>query len=358
MICTTGSFLQKILEPGFQPESASFFMPDHNGPCRFGQYNRLQRIIFDRLGYGDVAIVSPSNDDAYAELSGGHGTRFRLCAWKGLVAVDMLRKLLHERRPYEADPGQCDRVYAGYLSRLEQAVERGARDAGAVLAEAVDAFEVVVPGGGSRPGRDLPGGARKPVISVTGEIFMRDNPSANGRIVQRLERLGAEVLITPVREWITYSTYRYGRDSRWEGNLKGLLQSRVQQLFQRSIEKRLVDVAREHVNIRRDIHLGRCLDLCEPYVTRHYDGQPALVLGGSSGQAAAGISGVVNILPFTCMPETFTAAVTPLFRKNHRDIPWVNIAYDGQEDTGIDTRLQAFMHQVRDYARRHGLCGG
>ena len=51
MICTTGSFIKKVLEPGFQPDKASFFMPDHNGPCRFGQYNRFQRILFNRLGF-------------------------------------------------------------------------------------------------------------------------------------------------------------------------------------------------------------------------------------------------------------------------------------------------------------------
>jgi predicted nucleotide-binding protein (sugar kinase/HSP70/actin superfamily) len=31
-------------------------MPDHNGPCRFGDYNKLHRIIFDKLGYYDVHL--------------------------------------------------------------------------------------------------------------------------------------------------------------------------------------------------------------------------------------------------------------------------------------------------------------
>ena len=35
MICTTGSFLKKLQEPGADPSKISFFMPDHNGPCRF-----------------------------------------------------------------------------------------------------------------------------------------------------------------------------------------------------------------------------------------------------------------------------------------------------------------------------------
>ncbi|HOW30086.1 MAG TPA: acyl-CoA dehydratase activase, partial [Bacteroidales bacterium] len=54
MICTTGSFLRKLMEPGADPSKMSFFMPDHNGPCRFGQYNHFHRILFDRLGYKEA----------------------------------------------------------------------------------------------------------------------------------------------------------------------------------------------------------------------------------------------------------------------------------------------------------------
>ena len=55
------------------------------------------------------------------------------------------------------------------------------------------------------------------------------------------------------------------------------------------------------------------------------------------------------------MPETFTPSVSPLFRKDFDNIPWLNLAYDGQEDTSTDTKLQAFMHQATEYAERHGL---
>jgi hypothetical protein len=55
------------------------------------------------------------------------------------------------------------------------------------------------------------------------------------------------------------------------------------------------------------------------------------------------------------MPETFTTSVTPVFRKDFDNIPWLNLAYDGQDDTSIDTKLQAFMHQAREYAQKHDL---
>ena len=46
-------------------------------------------------------------------------------AWQGIVGVDLLRKLRHEYRPYEQDPGETDRVYQAALQRLMEAIRSG-----------------------------------------------------------------------------------------------------------------------------------------------------------------------------------------------------------------------------------------
>jgi predicted CoA-substrate-specific enzyme activase len=345
MICTTGSFLKKALEPGFDPKVSSFFMPDHNGPCRFGQYNKLQRVILDRLGFFDAQIISPGNDNAYSDLSGGHGERFWVPVWKGTVGIDMLRKLLQERRPYEKSPGECDWCYSRYRDELLQSVESGARDLEDVLMDAARAFGRI----------DIAGGKRKPLISVTGEIFMRDNPFCSGYVVKKLELLGAETMIAPVREWINYSTYRYFRDSVWKRDIRGIISSKLFGSFQHFLERKVVKAVAGDVEINRDIHIREVLRLCNPYVDSSYDGEPAIVMGSSAGQVPTGISGIASILPFTCMPGTLITSISQSFRMDYDNIPWVNIVYDGQEDTGMDTRLQAFMYQAKEYMTRKGL---
>lgn len=184
---------------------------------------------------------------------------------------------------------------------------------------------------------------------------MRDNPFCSGFLVNKLEKLGAETMIAPVREWINYSTYRYWRDSVWSGNINGLIKSKVMGIFQHSIENREISMFKGTVDFHRDIHIKEVLQLCNPYVDKSYDGEPALVIGSSAGQVETGISGVASILPFTCMPGTFITSISNVFRKDHDNIPWVNVVYDGQEDTGIETRLQAFMYQAKEYATRKGL---
>jgi predicted nucleotide-binding protein (sugar kinase/HSP70/actin superfamily) len=345
MICTTGSFLKKIFEPDFEPAKASFFMPNHNGPCRFGQYNKLQDVIFRRIGHEDIKIVSPSNEDSYAGFSNGRPTRFRLAVIRGIVAADLLRKFQQERRPYEAVPGEVDRVYYKALDAVISSVEKGAHDILTTMKQVSDWFSKI----------ELLDVPRKPVVAVVGEIFMRDNAFCSGFLVRRLEELGAETIIAPFREWITYSTYRWGRDSAWKGKTGGVIRSRIQEFFQDLIVGRITKSMADDLEIERDVHLHEMLELCNPYVHKDYDGDPPLAFGAAAALARQGISGVVNILPFTCMPGTLIASVSPSFRKDYDNIPWVNIAYDGQDDTGIQTRLQAFVHQATEFCRTRGL---
>jgi predicted nucleotide-binding protein (sugar kinase/HSP70/actin superfamily) len=344
MICTTGSFLKKLHEPGIDPGKTSFFMPSHSGPCRFGQYNKFQRIIMEHVGFKDVEIISPNNKNSYADYSRGQGVKFRLVVWKGLVSAEILGKLRQERKPYEAVPGQTEEVYQKYLDKLIHSVETGAKDTLDVLKEAGEAFRKI----------EMLNIPRKPVIAIVGEIFMRDNPFCSGFLRQRLESLGAETMMSPVREWIELSSVRYLEESGWRGDVLNVVKARIQGYFQHRIGSKYEHALADTIESERIIPVEDILELSGPYIHRDYVGDPPLALGAAAGLAKTGISGVADILPFTCLPGTIVASLSTAFRRDHDDMPWVDIAFDGQEDTGIETRLQAFVHQAKEYARAKG----
>jgi predicted nucleotide-binding protein (sugar kinase/HSP70/actin superfamily) len=329
------------MEPGVDPSRVSFFMPDHNGPCRFGQYNHLQRVIFDKLGFEKAEIVSPSNDSSYADIAGEHAARFRFLAWKGFVAVDFLRKLKQEARPYELIAGNTESVYRKSLQKTVDCIENGAHGLNDILRECVAEFKMI-PADRQH---------RKPVVAVIGEIFMRDNDFCNGNIISRLEQLGVETLISPFAEWLSYSTYRYGRDSIWKRDVRGFIKSKIQGIAQHLSAESILHGIIKDSDHARNVPLNAMLSLCNPYVHKDYDGDPAVSLGSVAYLAPRGIAGVAAILPFTCMPGTLIASVSDSFRKDHNNLPWINIAYDGQDSVSLDTRLQAFVFQVKEFAR-------
>ena len=92
-----------------------------------------------------------------------------------------------------------------------------------------------------------------------------------------------------------------------------------------------------------------------PYIHRDYVGDPPLALGTAACLSKTGISGVAAILPFSCLPGTIIASLSDTFRKDHNNMPWIDIAYDGQADSGIETRLEAFIHQAKAYGKKQGV---
>jgi len=339
MICTTGSFIKKLQEPGADPSKMSFFMPDHNGPCRFGQYNQFHRIIFDRLGFKDAELITPSNDTSYADVAGEHGQKFRINAWKGFVVADFLRKIHREIRPYEINKGESDLLYEKSLTKLVKCVENGSKGLHKVISDIAGDFMAI----------KVDKSERRPVVAVIGEIFMRANAGCNGDVANKLEDLGLEIVIGPFSEWINYSTYRFTRDSRWKNDTKGVIKSKIQALGQDVIANSLLKGIKEFTDHEKDISLHDMLNLCNPYVNKDYDGDPAIAMGSSVALSKRGVSGIAAILPFTCMPGTLVASVSDSFRKDHNNIPFINIAYDGQNSVSLDTRMQAFAFQVKEY---------
>ena len=345
MICTTGSFIKKLMEPGCDPSKTAFFMPDHNGPCRFGDYNKMQRLIFDKLGYYEASLVTPSNERAYEELTKDYATRFRMNAWLGSNGLDNIRKLKQENKPYELNKGESDALYKKYLDRLITIVENGSKNIPALLAEAGKEF-TLIPKAITK---------RKPVIAIVGEIFMRDNPFCSAFLVDRLEALGAETMVPRFCEWLHYSTYRYERDSKWKKSTKGLIKSKIQKVYQHTTGKKMDAAVDQYVLLRDHFSVEQLLERSAPYVHRDYDGEPVVALGSASCLSTLDISGVIYILPFTCMPGTIVASVSNDFRKDHDNLPWLNFAYDGQQDASIETHLQAFMHQANQYCKKNSF---
>ena len=182
---------------------------------------------------------------------------------------------------------------------------------------------------------------------------MRDNPYCSANLVERLENLGAETLMAPFAEWINYSTHRYKRDSRWKEDTKGKIKSRIQGIFQHYIEEQLVKVVEKYFPLEEDINVKEMLKQSNRYIHEDYDGDPALALGTASILSKKYVSGIVNILPFTCMPGTLNTAVSDVFRAENNGLPWENFAYDGHNNATFETRFQAFMHQVDEYAKRN-----
>jgi predicted nucleotide-binding protein (sugar kinase/HSP70/actin superfamily) len=343
LILTTGDLAKLVQRPDFDPEKSAFFMPAADGPCRFGQYHRFHRLVLDELGYPQMPVYSPDQNENMFKEVGLVGDDFTRIVWNGVVAIDLLEKKLRETRPYESVPGEADKVYEHYLNKLYQAL-RTRGDVPSVLKEGRRVFDDV--------SMSVNGG--KPIVGVVGEIYVRSNKFSNEEAVREIESLGGEVWMPPIGEWLLYVVH-FSKYNAWVNrSFRELLTVCLEERVQKKDEHRLEEIFHGSIKNLKEPSIPETLDLAKDYLHPSFEGEAILSMGKSRDFVQKGACGLVNIMPFTCMPGTVVNSLFKRFREHHNNIPYLNLAYDGQEQTHTRTRLEAFMYQVRQYKERRG----
>ena len=336
---TTGDMIKATRRPGFDPEKSAFFMPTGKGPCRFGQYHRYHRQVLDRLGLERVEILAPMQDERLHNDVRSLDKDFVLMSWRGAFAVDMLQKALWEHRPYEKRKGQTDQVYQTALDRMTAAIENRA-DLLPVLQQAYKDFTAI-----------KITDRHKPVIGIVGEIYIRSNRFSNEDVVSQIERLGGEAWVAPISEWLLYVNETAKVSAKMNRSWNELLKAYITGRVQRKDEHRMLSGFNGSMRSLHEPSIKQTLHAAIPYIHHSFEGEAVLSVGKAIDYINKGVSGILNVMPFTCMPGTIASAILKRVREDHNNIPLLNIAYEGQKDSQTITRLEAFMHQARSYQR-------
>ena len=341
-ILTTGDMLKACRSPGFDPECSVLFMPTGSGPCRFGQYHVLQRGILDDAGYPEVQLVTSSADDSY-RLFGDHPTRLRMLSWQALAAVDLLTKTLHEHRPYEVQKDACEEAYHGSLDDVVDAVEAGGGgrlvDA---LGRAAERFADV----------EIDRSEPRPVIAVVGEIYVMLNARANLEIVRSVEALGGEVALGTFMDWLYFVDWRRRDLARRFGRHGESFKAWLSDVYQQRTEMRLRRPLQPVLRLPPEEPVARAAGRLDGVYDPILGTEAVLTMARIIELAEHGIlAGAINILPFSCLPGLIVSCMGPRVREVAHGAPWLDVACDGQKETNLNTRLEAFMHQARAFHR-------
>ena len=362
---------QEKLGAAFDPENYLYFLPESDGPCRFGMYNKFQRMVLDSFpGLDRVKIVSITTTDGYSlegVIEHARMLAFRKASYIAVVVADIMERLLWRIRPYETQEGITDDFIESSLRQMESFFEThaAANDFGRIL----DKLEEI-----TKNGRTLidPAIPTKPLIGIVGEIFLRMHVQSNQDVIRVLERHGAEVVNSSLAEWVNYITYGQLRENKinFRLNLKqlnfGRLKHHLQKIisfggdlfYQEMRQKQFYNRATGLINFEHDhkvSHLEKILKK-EDIFTFDVTTETCLSIAAILQFVKEGYNGVVNVYPFTCMPGMTTSAIVkPVL--NRMRVPYLDTPYDGSFQPGRETALRTFMHQVSQHYQRHGRKG-
>ncbi|MDA8239847.1 MAG: acyl-CoA dehydratase activase [Nitrospiraceae bacterium] len=337
---TTGDMVRKIQERGFVPSKSAFFMPSGSGPCRFGQYNVFHRLVIRELGYEDIPVLSPNQDENFYEHLGVIGGNFAMRSWQGIIAIELLTKCLHETRPYEVEKGSSDALYEEYLRKACKSIKGADGNIESLLRKARADFEHL------STIKDP-----KPLIGIVGEIFVRSNKFSNEDLVRKVEALGGEAYLSPVEEWICYINHMAFRKVLIKKDWSGMIKLLLKTFFQKRIEH---GFGKNFEGFLRNLHEPDSKELLAkagPYLHSSFEGEAILSIGKSIDLITRGASGIINAMPFGCMPGTI---VSGLMRGVGTDfgIPCLSLPYDGTESLTTEIQLEAFIDQAKEFKRR------
>ncbi|MBI5580486.1 MAG: CoA activase [Deltaproteobacteria bacterium] len=356
------------LGKAFQSGRYVFFMPESEGPCRFGMYNKYQRLVLDSFPeLRELRITAATTTDGYSPegiFDAEHVRSSKKAACLAMVLGDVMDRFIWRVRPYEKAPGRTDALAGQALHRLAGVLEQHGADSplDRVLRE-LD--EILAEGRAIIDSRVAP----KPRIGIVGEIFLRMHQDSNQDLIRVLERYGAEVVNASMGEWLNYVSYdglrqarrklRLGlkllRPPQVKSAIKEILSFGIPLLYQERLQKQVFKRARRRIDIAADHKIGNLEKILKQSGVFSFDipTEACLSIPGIMHCACGGYNGVVNVYPFACMPSTTTSAVVRPLMHEWR-FPYLDTPYDGSCQPNREAAIRTFMYQAEQHLARHG----
>jgi predicted nucleotide-binding protein (sugar kinase/HSP70/actin superfamily) len=359
---------KKRLGPAFDPGQYVYFLPESDGPCRFGLYNRFQRIVLDSFpGLDRLKISSMTTRDGYSMsgiLEKDKVLDFQKSGYFAVVVADIMDRLLWRIRPYERRQGMATEFVERSLQELEKTFEKHGPSKG--FEKILDKVVQIIEEGKALIDPNIPS---KPLIGIVGEIFLRTHTQSNQDVIRLLEKYGAEVVNASVAEWANYVSYDGLRTAKAQVRLN-LRQLRFSPAWSKVKEMLGFEIDLYYKEYRQNQVYRRVqpvLDLMGDHKIAHLEEilkerdlfsfdvatEACLSIASIISCARAGYNGMVNVYPFTCMPSTTTSAVVkPVV--NELGIPYLDAPYDSSIQPGREAAIRTFVYQAEQHFRRYG----
>ncbi len=303
---TLGSLLERLQHEKQTADKFALVMPSSCGPCRFGIYHLLQKVILAQLGWGErVRVWAPADSNYFSELPAG----FTILLLAGFVAADYLLAALHDSRPDENAAGLAEEIYQRRIAELLELLQRHA--AGPL--HIASSLGQVASGKLFGVGRLLreaaaefaQGRARssKPTILVVGEIYVRLVPFANDGLIEKLEARGFRAKLAPFNEWLEY----VDECNRKHG--PGGISQRLIQAVRSRIQNRLYSAMAGPLRWPNRVSAAEMLKTARPYLRDELEGEAVLTIGNPLHEwRARDIDAAISIGPLECMPNKIAEA--------------------------------------------------
>ncbi|HKZ15997.1 MAG TPA: acyl-CoA dehydratase activase-related protein, partial [Geobacteraceae bacterium] len=291
LILTAGSLVKYLDERKNRDEVVVYFMPETDGPCRFGQYNVFLKNFILKRKIRDVAILSLSSEDSYSGMPGPLARR----AWQAMTISDGLDDIRAALLALAEDRPTALAIFDKARNRIIESIAGDRYEAvlGILREEMLNLS--------SLKKKKSVGDATR--ISLIGEIYVRRDDFSRQNIIEKLADHGVVVRTAPIAEWLYYTDYCLAHDMSTEYSLKSkaivLFKTFFMRRDERTIKERLAlsGFYESHmIDIKHLVERGSAV------VNPQLSGEAILTVSSALTEIGDETHGVISIGPFGCMP--------------------------------------------------------
>ncbi|MGM0410110.1 MAG: acyl-CoA dehydratase activase-related protein [Bacillota bacterium] len=290
---TIGNFIEAL------DNGANFIvMGGGVGPCRFGYYCEVQREVLEDLGYEfDFFVIEPKLSHLFYNIH----QKFNYIslkkiysagkiAWKKTLALDEINSLVLKNRGRVSYPDKVDKEYNEFKAKIAKAstiekIEKLSKDYSEKINNILHNYKL----------------EENIKIGIVGEIYLTLEPFINRNIAKKLGKLGVSLSRKIyLSEWV----YEF------------------------------LNLNDEEEKARKNAY---------KYLKSKVGGHGMETIGNGVYYAKKNYDGLIQLAPFTCMPEIVAESILPELSEKE-NIPVLTIFFDEHTaDAGLETRLEAFV---------------
>jgi predicted CoA-substrate-specific enzyme activase len=355
LMLTLGSGINYLMNRQDKDEILVYFMPETDGPCRFGQYKVMMEGLVKKHKLPDITLLSLSSENGYA----GFSTKFHIRAWRSLIIADTLDDIYSAILVLAKDQEKALCLYRECVDKLVHATEHLSNaDINKELVKIAEKLSKI-----SR--KDDIQNAK--TVALIGEIYVRRDTFSRSFLVEKLSEKGIVVKVAPITEWIYYCDYIYKKGFyKDKPNFLQRIKSAVEGFFKNKEEYEIKKVLSGSGFYKMNmINVEKVVNSVQHLVSPRLAGETILTVGATMTEIIEEVSGVIAIGPFGCMPNRLAEAIIgtalpkekekmaerhELFRKvlsEHPSLPFLAIESDGNVFPQItEAKLDAFCLQV------------
>ena len=342
-ITVVGQIMEAVLSGRYNTDKLAIIMTQTGGCCRASNYVAFIRRALDKTGLSHIPVISLNMGGMEKNSGFKLSLPMILDAARGLVLGDLLMRCLYRTRPYEAASGSANALHRELRDKCIDALtnKKSKYSFKGLCSEIVERFDALA----------LNEELRKPRVGVVGEILVKYMPLANNRLVELLEREGAEAVVPDMIDFFSYGIFNSTYKTRFYGEPKK--NGRIARLGIWLIERLKRPATRALLRSKRfspSVPIEKIAEMTKPFLSvGNQYGEGWFLAGEMIELIHSGVPNIVCIQPFACLPNHVVGK--GVIKRLRAAYPQANIAavdYDpGASEVNQLNRIKLMLSAAR-----------